>query len=199
MSTLVLSAAVVLVVLGFSDKTLWLAAAALLFVYVRYGLTRPSAPPPPGGPAAGPAPSDYRAYRARRDQQAKWERRYRRERPFEARRQEQEKSRKTAFQVVRFARAFRPRWLVVENVVSMRNWAMFRPWSNSLARIGYRIEECTLNAEDFGVPQSRRRLFVICDLEKRPTVPIPTSRSHTCVKSILVGAGSDNGSCSRVI
>lgn len=90
MNTVILSAAVVLVVLGFSDRTLWLAAAALLFVYVRYGLTRPAAPPPSGGPA----PADYRAYRARRDQQAKWERRYRRERPLEARRQERDKSAK---------------------------------------------------------------------------------------------------------
>lgn len=37
-------------------------------------------------------PADYRSYRDRRDMQAKWERRYRRERPLESRRQEREKS-----------------------------------------------------------------------------------------------------------
>jgi hypothetical protein len=37
-------------------------------------------------------PGTYQAYRKRRDQQAKWERRYRRERPLESRRQAREKS-----------------------------------------------------------------------------------------------------------
>jgi hypothetical protein len=94
MSTLILSATAVLVVLGFSNKVLWLAAVALLYLYIRHGRTGgPPAAPTSGTPAGGaPAPADYRAYRARRDQQAKWERRYRRERPFETRRQEREKS-----------------------------------------------------------------------------------------------------------
>jgi hypothetical protein len=48
--------------------------------------------PPTAGPAGGAAPTSYKAYRERRDTQAKWERRYRRERPFEARRQAREKS-----------------------------------------------------------------------------------------------------------
>ncbi|MER6343703.1 hypothetical protein ACWC10_00095 [Streptomyces sp. NPDC001595] len=88
MGTIVLSGAAVLAVLGFGNHVYWLAAVALLFLYVRYG--RDATPPPPTGP--GPAPTTYQAYRDRRDQQAKWERRYRRERPLEARRQEREKS-----------------------------------------------------------------------------------------------------------
>ncbi|MEU5592325.1 hypothetical protein [Streptomyces sp. NPDC020298] len=94
MGTIVMSGAVVLVVLGFGNHTWWLAAAALLFLYVRYGVSASSASSPGGAaPSAGAAgtPATYRAYRERRDTQAKWERRYRRERPFEARRQEREK------------------------------------------------------------------------------------------------------------
>jgi hypothetical protein len=97
MGTLILSATVVLVVMGFSNQVLWLAAVALLYLYVRYGRTGGgSATSSPGPPAGGGAaqPSSYRAYRDRRDQQAKWERRYRRERPFETRRQERDKSNK---------------------------------------------------------------------------------------------------------
>ncbi|MCQ9180776.1 hypothetical protein KMT30_17380 [Streptomyces sp. IBSBF 2953] len=96
MGTVVLSGAVVLVVLGFGNPLYWLAAVAVLFVYVRYGLG-PSAPSAPSSPSAGrapgaaPAPTSYRAYRERRDTQAKWERRYRRERPLESRRQERER------------------------------------------------------------------------------------------------------------
>ncbi|MFD9324161.1 hypothetical protein ACFWDQ_42150 [Streptomyces sp. NPDC060053] len=92
MGTVVLSGAVVLVVLGFGNPLYWLAAAGVLFLYVRYGLgsSAPSAPGP--APSAGTTPTSYKAYRDRRDKQAKWERRYRRERPLESRRQERERS-----------------------------------------------------------------------------------------------------------
>ncbi|MEV5309082.1 MULTISPECIES: hypothetical protein [unclassified Streptomyces] len=89
MGTVVLSGAAVLVVLGFGNSLYWLAAAALLFLYVRSGRDATTPTPPTG---AGSAPATYQDYRERRDQQAKWERRYRRERPLEARRQEREKS-----------------------------------------------------------------------------------------------------------
>jgi hypothetical protein len=90
MGTVVLSGTVVLVVLGFGNHLYWLAAVAVLFLYVRYG--RDSASTTAPGPVQGTAPTSYKAYRERRDRQAEWERRYRRERPFEARRQEREKS-----------------------------------------------------------------------------------------------------------
>lgn len=83
MGTLIISASVVLIVMGFNNSVLWLAAAGLLYVYFRYGRTGSGAAASSsggGGPAAGSSPASYRAYRQRRDQQAKWERRYRRER-----------------------------------------------------------------------------------------------------------------------
>jgi hypothetical protein len=90
MGTVVLSGTVVLVVLGFGNQLYWLAAVAVLYLYVRHGRDGTTTPPP--GPTASAAPTTYKAYRERRDQQAKWERRYRRERPLEARRQERERS-----------------------------------------------------------------------------------------------------------
>lgn len=91
MGTVVLTGAVVLVVLGFGHPLYWLVAVAVLFLYVRYGLgASASAPSSTPGPAPGPAaaPTSYKAYRERRDLQAKWERRYRRERPLKHRRDE---------------------------------------------------------------------------------------------------------------
>ncbi|GAB2740804.1 hypothetical protein [Streptomyces bullii] len=88
MGTIVLSGTVVLVILGFGNHVWWLAAVALLFLYVRYGADATSTSSSAGGAPSQTAPTTYRAYRQRRDQQAKWERRYRRERPLEARRQE---------------------------------------------------------------------------------------------------------------
>ncbi|CCK30604.1 putative membrane protein [Streptomyces davaonensis JCM 4913] len=77
MGTIVLTGTVVLVIMGFGNSLYWLAAVAVLYLYVKYG--RNASPTPPSG-GSGPAPSDYRAYRDRRDLQAKWERRYQRER-----------------------------------------------------------------------------------------------------------------------
>lgn len=91
MGTIVMAGAAVLVVLGFGNNVYWLAAAAVLFLYMQYGRGPSSSPSSRGGSSSGVMPSDYRAYRERRDKQAKWERRYRRDRPFESRRQEREK------------------------------------------------------------------------------------------------------------
>ncbi len=95
MGTIVMSGTVVLVILGFGNPLYWLAAVGVLFLYLRYGRhsAAPSGGAGAGASSGGAVPADYRAYRDRRDTQAKWERRYRRERPLEARRQEREKSR----------------------------------------------------------------------------------------------------------
>lgn len=90
MGTIVIVGTVVLVILGFGDHAWWIAAGALLFLYVQYGRGSSSASSPGAGGAPGAA-ATYQQYRERRDQQAKWERRYRRERPLESRRQERDK------------------------------------------------------------------------------------------------------------
>jgi len=87
-----------------------------------------------------------------------------------------EKSKDTAFQVVRFAEALKPRWVVIENVVSMRNWSRYGEFVERLQAIGYSIRQQVLNAKDFGVPQSRRRLFIICDLKAEPRPIKPRKR-----------------------
>jgi DNA (cytosine-5)-methyltransferase 1 len=79
-----------------------------------------------------------------------------------------EKSRSTAFEVVRYAKAFKCRWIVVENVVHMRSWRRFRTWTDALSKLGYHLRIQVLNAADFGVPQTRRRLIVTGDLHGTP-------------------------------
>jgi len=98
-----------------------------------------------------------------------------------------EESRRTAFEVIRFAKSWRPRWLVVENVVSMRRWVSYSDWLRDLKAIGYNLQEYRLNAEDFGVAQSRRRLFIVGDLKREPVRPRTQSRSKRSVKSIIDG------------
>ena len=79
-----------------------------------------------------------------------------------------EESRRKAFQVVRFAKALRCRWLCVENVVNMQKWSAYDSFIDDLEELGYRIRAEKLNAADFGVPQSRRRLYLLGDLEREP-------------------------------
>lgn len=79
-----------------------------------------------------------------------------------------EKSKNTAFQVVRFAKVFQPRWIVIENVVSMRRWSRYPEFKSKLEKLGYKIQEQVLNAMHFGVAQSRRRLFLTCDKDAKP-------------------------------
>jgi len=70
----------------------------------------------------------------------------------------------TAFQVTRFAKVFKPKWIVIENVVQMQSWNRYPEFLERLRRMGYYVREEKLNAKDFGVPQSRRRLFLLCSL-----------------------------------
>lgn len=99
-----------------------------------------------------------------------------------------EKSKETAFQVIKYARAFNPRWLVIENVTGMRNWSRYDEFLNELGEkgLGYNISEYVFDSSDFGVPQSRRRLFIVCDLEKQPEINIKKKKNKKDVNSILL-------------
>jgi DNA (cytosine-5)-methyltransferase 1 len=77
-------------------------------------------------------------------------------------------SMKLAFQVTRFSEVLQPRWIVIENVSNMRNWEHYDKFILTLKSQGYKVKEQELIASDFGVPQSRKRLFLICDLLQEP-------------------------------
>ena len=70
--------------------------------------------------------------------------------------------------VLEFARIFWPRWIVIENVVQMRRWHGFRSFLHALMHLGYCVRAQILDAADFGVPQRRRRLYIVCDREAEP-------------------------------
>ena len=79
-----------------------------------------------------------------------------------------EASRATAMLVVEYARVLRPRWLVLENVVHLRPWSRYGELKHNLENLGYHLHEHVLDAADFGVPQHRRRLFIVGDRARRP-------------------------------
>ncbi len=101
-----------------------------------------------------------------------------------------EASRATAMHTLQFAREFKPRWLVLENVVHMRPWSRYGELKESLEDLGYNVREFVLDASHFGVPQSRRRLFIVCDREEEVTdIHLPESRKTKTVRDILDKSG----------
>ena len=102
-----------------------------------------------------------------------------------------ESSRATAMHVVEYARALKPRWLVLENVVYMRPWSRYGELTDRLRGLGYHLDAWTLDASDFGVAQARRRLFLVGDLEGPPNLSLRKRRGRRkSVKSILDAPGT---------
>ncbi len=101
-----------------------------------------------------------------------------------------EESKNTAFQVIRYAKAFTPRWIVIENVVGMRRWCRYAEYRQALARLGYHITEQILNSRHFGVGQARRRLFLTCDLQQKPkTTTVQGWPTPSAAASLQLRAG----------
>ncbi len=103
-----------------------------------------------------------------------------------------ERSRETAFQVTRFAGILNPRWIVIENVVNMRNWKRYNEFLDELHSLGYHTRAQVLTASDFGVPQRRRRLFLVCDREQQPVEVRPTSRKPPPASRVVNTNGKYN-------
>ena len=85
-------------------------------------------------------------------------------------------SRSTARFVLNFAAELLPRWVIIENVIQMRDWKGYGPLIAELEDLDYNVLSVTLDARDFGVPQQRRRLFLLCDREAYPVPPVPGDR-----------------------
>lgn len=67
-----------------------------------------------------------------------------------------------------------PKFMVLENVknlVSPKNKKNFESWLEVLATFGYKNSWKVINAEDFGLPQKRERVFVVSCLDKEFEFP----------------------------
>ena len=88
------------------------------------------------------------------------------------------------FEIARLAAARRPSYLLLENVPGLLSHDKGRTFTailSTLSDLGYGIEWLVLNSKDFGVPQSRRRVYIVCYLDRRcagKILPVrPPSRS----------------------
>lgn len=86
-----------------------------------------------------------------------------------------EQSRASAWHVVRWAEALRPRSILIENVREFRTWGplgekgdvlksrrgeTYEAFIGALKSLGYTVEDRVLNAAHYGDPTSRERLFI---------------------------------------
>ena len=74
------------------------------------------------------------------------------------------------FELARLAEARKPRYLLFENVpglLSHNGGRTFATILHTLDRLGYGVEWQVLNSKDFGVPQSRRRVYIVGYLDER--------------------------------
>lgn len=91
-----------------------------------------------------------------------------------------ERSRATMWDVPRFAEYHDYNFIIVENVVDIKNWRTYDSWLHAMHSLGYNHKSCYFNSMFFGdCPQSRDRIYVVFwkkgnkapDLNFRPKAP----------------------------
>lgn len=77
---------------------------------------------------------------------------------------------------LRYAVALRPRWIALEQVPAVLElWSLF---ASLLGACDYHTAVGILSAEQYGVPQTRKRAFLIASLDGPVSLPAPTHRSY---------------------
>lgn len=105
--------------------------------------------------------------------------------PAKGARKGSEESRKTALTALVWAKAIHPRWIVLENVPQIRGWHRYSELIEGLSTLGYGVRETIVDASEFGVPQSRRRLFITCELDNEPMPIRKRNREIRTARSVL--------------
>lgn len=99
--------------------------------------------------------------------------------------------RATAWAVVTCAEVHRPAALVVENVPEFARWVLWPAWCAALHALGYALTPMVLDAADHGVPQHRRRLFVVGTRSRHPVALQLAQRQHQPAAAVIdFSAGS---------
>ncbi|MFP6849437.1 MAG: DNA cytosine methyltransferase [Pseudomonas sp.] len=96
-----------------------------------------------------------------------------------------EESRDTAFQVIRYAKVMKPRWITLENVVHMKPWSRYGELKAALEKLKYKVHEQIIDSSHYGVAQRRRRLFMIAELRGQPQPIEPLNPIYRNVWDIL--------------
>lgn len=77
---------------------------------------------------------------------------------------------------LRWALALRPRWIMLEQVPPVLE--LWRVMADHLRELGYSAWAGVLSAEQYGVPQTRKRAFLIASLDRTVQPPEPTHQRY---------------------
>lgn len=94
-------------------------------------------------------------------------------------------TRSTAWAVVSAAECHRPAACVVENVSAYANWRLFPAWCSAMHALGYAIAPHVLDTADHGVPQHRKRLFLICTRSQHPLHLEFEAKPHAPIADVI--------------
>ena len=114
-----------------------------------------------------------------------------------------DKNGKLFFEIIRIARFHKPKIIILENVKNLEahnNGQTLETMKQKLKGIGYKTFSKVLNATDFGVPQARKRIYIVAfrnDLRIK-NFKFPESDGKTkCIKDILLESVGSKYTISR--
>lgn len=92
--------------------------------------------------------------------------------------------------ILRILDHHKPQFIILENVPNLEKHDEGRTWQKiqvNLGGIGYNLRHKQYSPHQFGIPQIRKRLFIVGSLSKIPetTLPIPSSNGSPSVSEIL--------------
>ncbi len=93
--------------------------------------------------------------------------------------------RATAWAVITCAEVHRPAVVLVENVPEFSDWVLWPAWCAAMTALGYALAPQVIDAADHGVPQHRRRLFVVATRSKHPIELQMPERTQTTAAQII--------------
>ena len=88
------------------------------------------------------------------------------------------------FEFVRFVRSLLPKAIMMENVPALLNNVRLNRIRHELRQLGYSCQAEVLNAENFGIPQRRRRMILIGSQGSCPSFAPPIQRRRTVAGAI---------------
>lgn len=94
--------------------------------------------------------------------------------------------RATALAVIDCADVTEPEAIIVENVPAFLRWRLYPWWKEGIERLGYQVDERIVMASHMGVPQRRKRLFLIATRPGVKVRPFVTSHVEPAFEPMLL-------------
>lgn len=95
---------------------------------------------------------------------------------------------------LRFVKELEPKTILLENVPGLQDYYKFPTFVASLKGMGYQVVYETLNAENYGVPQRRKRLVLLGSRVGAPSLPQKNDKRVTVREAIGALPDASNAS-----